>query len=303
MSRVYLEQASRGRNQPWRYGLTAVLLGLAVVLFQVPYSAFLFMVAGRSDDPGFRFDPGAGVVEGMPFPVFALGMLSFAVVIGALALGVRAVHRRPFSSLLGQEGGFRAGLFLKAAAGSFGVLCVATGVNVCVDRAAFTPNFEASRFLLAAALVLVLTPIQSAAEELLYRGWLMQGVYRLVPRPWVAVAVSSMLFWAAHLSNPEAAGAKVWSAGYYLAVGGLLAGVTLRTGRLEAAMGLHTGLNLCAFLVAAPTTTLFRPASLFLDVQPSSARDLAFVVLLAAGAFFALRREEERSLSGDVPVR
>ncbi|WP_141617353.1 CPBP family intramembrane glutamic endopeptidase [Myxococcus sp. AB036A] len=303
MSNVYLEQASRGRNQPWRYVLTAVLLGLAIVLFNVPYSAFLFLVAKRSGDANFRFDPVAGVVEGMPFPVFAVGMLSFAVVLAALALGVRVVHKRPFSSLLGQEGGFRVRPFLNAAAGAFGVLSVAAGVNVLMDRESFTLNFDASRFFVALALVLVLTPIQAAAEELLYRGWLMQGVYRLLPRPWVAVAVSSLLFWAAHLPNPEASGTPGWSAVYYLTVGILLAWVTLRTGRLEAAMGLHAGMNLCAFLVTAPATVMFRPASLFIDVQPNSMRDVAFIALLAVGAVLMLRRGDDRPFTERVSAQ
>ncbi|NOJ77282.1 CPBP family intramembrane glutamic endopeptidase [Myxococcus xanthus] len=303
MSNVYLEQASRGRNQPWRYVLTAALVGLAVVLFNAPYSAFLFLAASRSGDAAFRFDPVAGVVEGVPFPVFAVGMLSFAVVIAALALGVRAVHKRPFSSLLGQEGGFRVRPFLKAAAGAFGVLSVAAGVNVLMDRESFILNFDASRFFVALALVLVLTPIQAAAEELLYRGWLMQGVYRLLPRPWVAVAVSSLLFWAAHLPNPEASGTPGWSAAYYLTVGILLAWVTLRTGRLETAMGLHAGMNLCAFLVTAPATVMFRPASLIIDAQPNSMRDVAFIALLAVGTVLVLRRADDRPFAERVSVQ
>ncbi|WIG95625.1 CPBP family intramembrane glutamic endopeptidase [Myxococcus sp. SDU36] len=156
---------------------------------------------------------------------------------------------------------------------------------------------------MALALVLVLTPIQAAAEELLDRGLLMQGVYRLVPRPWVAVAVSSLLFWAVHLPNPEDSGTPGWSAAYYRTVGILLAGVTLRTGRLEAAMGLHPGMNLCAFLVTAPATVMFRPASLFIDVQPNSLRDVAFIALLAVGTVLTLRRGDVRPFTERVPAQ
>ncbi|QDE88893.1 hypothetical protein BHS06_07855 [Myxococcus xanthus] len=137
----------------------------------------------------------------------------------------------------------------------------------------------------------------------LYRGWFMQGVYRLLPRPWVAVAVSSLLFWAVHLPNPEASGTPGWSAAYYLTVGNLLAWVTLRTGRLDAAMGLHAGMNLCAFFVTAPATVMFRPASLFIDVQPNSMRDVAFIALLSVGTVLMLRRGDDRPFTERVSAQ
>jgi len=292
MSNVYLEQASRGLNQPWRYGLTVVLLGLAVLLFNIPYSALVFLVARHAEGTEFRFEPATGVVESMPFPLFAAGMLLFAVLIATLAFCVRYLHGRPFSSLLGQDGGFRLGTAVKATAGAFAVLTVATGVNVLIDRGSFLMNFDAARFVPAVLLVLVLVPIQAAAEELLFRGWLMQGLYRLIPRPWVAVVGSSLLFWGAHLSNPDPAGAPWGAAVYYLALGCLLAWLTLRAGRLEVAIGVHAGVNLCAFLVAAAKTTTFQPVSLFIDVRPDPLRDLVLVAVLAGSAFMMLRRRK-----------
>ncbi|WP_426749676.1 CPBP family intramembrane glutamic endopeptidase [Myxococcus sp. Y35] len=303
MSNVYLEQAARGLNQPWRYVLTAILLGLSVTLFNVPYSVFVYLAAQRAGDTGFRFDLAAGVVENMPFPVFMVGMVSFVVMLGMLAICVRALHKRPFTSLLGQEGGFRLGIVVKAAAGTFAVLGVATLVNVLVDGDSFRVNFEAGRFFSAVLLTLALVPLQAAAEELLYRGWLMQGLYRLVLRPWFAVGVSSLMFWVAHLPNPEASATPVGAAAYYLAVGSLLAWLTLRTGRLEAAIGVHTGLNLCSFLVASPESMMFQAASIFVDVRPGSARDLVLVALLAGSLFLVLRRGKRRAGLHPVAVR
>ncbi|MFP2964484.1 CPBP family intramembrane glutamic endopeptidase [Myxococcus sp. 1LA] len=178
----------------------------------------------------------------------------------------------------------------KVAAGTFALTGATTGLFVLVAQDAYAVNFEATRFFMAVLLVLLVTPIQCGFEELLYRGWVMQGVYRLVPRPWVAVAVSSVLFWASHLSNPEAAG----MAAYYLVVGALLSWVTLQTGRLEPAIGLHLGINMCALLVATPATTAFQPAGLFLEVQPNLVREFALIVILAAGSLVMLRRHKHQ---------
>ncbi|QDE95870.1 hypothetical protein BHS05_08270 [Myxococcus xanthus] len=41
---------------------------------------------------------------------------------------------------------------------------------------------------------------------------------------------------------------------------------------------------------------MFRPASRFIDVQPNSMRDVAFIALLAVGTVLTLRRSDVRPL-------
>ena len=99
--------------------------------------------------------------------------------------------------------------------------------------------------------MLVLTPLQSAAEELVFRGYVMQGLALLTRRPALIAIASSLAFTAPHLLNPEVLehGALVMAANYF-AIGMLLATITLRDGRLELAVGLHAVNNLFLALVA-----------------------------------------------------
>lgn len=82
-------------------------------------------------------------------------------------------------------------------------------------------------------MTLCLTPLQTATEELLFRGYVMQGLSLLVKRPVAIAVISSVIFTLPHLANPEVARAPLLVPLQYVTIGLLLAAVTLRDGRLE----------------------------------------------------------------------
>jgi ABC-type xylose transport system permease subunit len=100
-------------------------------------------------------------------------------------------------------------------------------------------------FLLCAAIIIVFTPIQAAAEEFAFRGLAAQmfgSWIRFVPVP---IVLSSILFAAAHTQY-------IGWATLDVSVFALVAGyVTWRTGGLEAGIALHSANNTLAFLTLA----------------------------------------------------
>lgn len=111
---------------------------------------------------------------------------------------------------------------------------------------------SADTLTLTIVLVLLLVPFQGAAEEYIFRGFLMQTIGSWIP--WrvvgtiVAVAVSTVVFALLHIPN----GYNVWG---ILDVGsfGLVAAViVLRTGGLEATVLQHAFNNILIFVLQAP---------------------------------------------------
>jgi membrane protease YdiL (CAAX protease family) len=104
---------------------------------------------------------------------------------------------------------------------------------------------------LTIALVVLLVPFQGAAEEYIFRGFLMQTVASWIPRrvgTVIAVAVSTVVFAVLHIPN----GYNVWG---ILDVGsfGLIAAIiVLRTGGLEATVLQHAFNNIMIFVLQAP---------------------------------------------------
>ena len=100
--------------------------------------------------------------------------------------------------------------------------------------------------------VIVLTsPLQAAAEEFFFRGYLLQAFQTLAPRaPWFGVVCSAALFALFHGTQ----NAPLFLDRFAF---GLLAGVlVVRTGGLEAGIGAHVVNNLMAFGYAGLYSTI-----------------------------------------------
>jgi membrane protease YdiL (CAAX protease family) len=105
--------------------------------------------------------------------------------------------------------------------------------------------------LWAFVVVIVLVgPLQAAAEEVFFRGYLLQGLGSLVASPWFGVVTSALVFALFHgTQNPALFVSR-------FAFGVVVGWLVLRTGGLEAAIAAHVINNAFAFLLAGLTSTI-----------------------------------------------
>src|SRR5882672_2196444 len=232
----YLDLARLGRNEWWRYALGVFIIAFSwLVLGYLPY-LILVVAAG---------------VEADPLPVFVAVNFSIFMMLAGLAVTVKIVHRRSLLSLVAPDAGVD---WRRIGRGAL-VWAALAVVSAVIEHVLFPEryylSYDPERFFGFVAAVLVLTPIQCATEELVFRGYVTQGLGLLTRRPAVIAVASSIAFTVPHLLNPEVAqhGALLMAANYF-AIGMLLATVTLRDGRLELAIGLHAVNNVFLGLVA-----------------------------------------------------
>ena len=76
------------------------------------------------------------------------------------------------------------------------------------DPSNFTLNNQTVSLLILALISLLFIPFQAAFEEVLFRGYLMQGFAALVKNRWFPLIMTSVLFGLMHAFNPEGKG--VW---------------------------------------------------------------------------------------------
>ena len=105
-------------------------------------------------------------------------------------------------------------------------------------------------FLGALVMLVALVPLQAAAEEYVFRGWLLQAVGAFFRTPWPAIGIQAVLFAAAHGWGTR------WGFAELVLTGALTGWLTVRTGGLEAAVALHVVNNLVAFIASAATGDL-----------------------------------------------
>jgi len=244
----YLDLAREGRNDWWRYALgVSTIAFFWLVLGYVPY---LFLV-----------DAGA---ETGPLLDFVAINFSIFMMLAGLAVTVTLIHRRPLRSLVTPAARVD---WRRAGRGALVWAAVAT-VIVVVEHLLFPGryylSFDPERLLPFLAAVLVLTPIQCVTEELVFRGYAMQGLGLLTRRPLLIAVASSLIFTLPHLLNPEVHlhGTLIMAANYFV-IGMLLATITLRDGRLELAIGLHSANNVFLALIANYEGSALATAAIF----------------------------------------
>ncbi|MBB5221294.1 hypothetical protein HNP73_001215 [Amaricoccus macauensis] len=228
----------------------------------------------------------------------ASGVLLFLASFGGLVLGlsvaVRLLHRRSFASLVG-PGGLRLRPLAIGAGAALGVAAVSGTVAVAI--APPVQGQPVAAWLRTALVALPLIALQSTAEELLFRGYLLQGLAARFRSRLVWFVLPAVIFGALHW-NPADYGAAAPLAVASITLSGLLfADITVRTGNLSAAIGIHIATNVVAILVVSPPSTLDGLALFILvpgsggagGTGPLIALDLA-LTLAAWGVWIALRR-------------
>jgi hypothetical protein len=143
------------------------------------------------------------------------------------------------------------------------LLGIGTLVEYLVSPESFTITFNASIFIPFAILAVLITPLQTTAEELFFRGYLVQAG-SLISRNWIFLAIwSGVLFAMPHFLNPEVA-SNTWAMMMsYFVLGAFLAWISLKDGTIELAIGVHAANNLMAgLLVTFPESVLPSPAIL-----------------------------------------
>lgn len=261
----YLDLVRQGRNEWWRYALgVPVILVFWLVLGNLPYLLI------------------AGIPAPDPMAVYVAINFSLVMMLAGLALVVRVLHRRPLMSLVAPARRPDWTRIARAAAWWGAFALVAAAVEHVLYPGRYYVSFDPQRYFMFAALVLVLTPVQTTAEELLFRGYLMQALGLLARHPAVIAVLSAAIFMLPHLMNPEVQqyGAAVL-AGTYFVIGLLLAAITLRDGRLELAIGLHAANNLVLALFANYEGSVLATESVFTARELDPAYSL---VTFAVGA-------------------
>jgi len=248
----FLLSAQAGKNSVWRY-LATIILIVATVFFIGLVMVMIYFVMGGTLD----------VTKMPPTASFLINMSIFPAGLAALWAGITFLHRRRFISLITPRAAIAwRSLFLSAL-----IWFVLSALGDVVMAVFFTPgnykfSFQLDNFLIFALLSIILIPIQSSTEELVFRGYLMQGFSLLAKRPWIPLVLSSAIFASLHSSNPEVAsyGLGIMLL-YYFSMGFLLGWITLQTAGLEAALGIHAANNIYASLfVTFPSSALQTPA-------------------------------------------
>jgi len=182
----------------------------------------------------------------------AAGMLmllaTFAVIWPVLWLVLPLVHHRSARTLFGPEGRLNWRHFRLGLAVSVGVGIAAWAPFMITRPDVVLQAPDPKMWAVLAAIAVPLIFVQCAAEELVFRGYLLQ---QFAARSLSVLGWSVLPSVAFAYAHPTEAG--LWGLSWFHFVFGLImAAVTSRTANLGAATGLHVGHNVINLLLIAP---------------------------------------------------
>lgn len=210
------------------------------------------------------------------------GFLCFAL---ALPLAQKVVLRQSLHNFWFQ-GRFSGRRFFQALGLWMGLLALVSACEAWLFPDSIRTRGLSVLQLRYALCVLLLTPVQVAAEEIFFRGLLLRAIYRFWQEPAVALLFSALCFTAVHLHNPELNTSQAWCVLAYYFLFGLLAGqLVLVDQGLERALGWHLGNNYFAFLILSYEPSAFSTPALFHALRFDPAWNLLQFLLLVVIAF------------------
>lgn len=131
--------------------------------------------------------------------------------------------------------------------------------------------------------IMVTSPLQAAAEEIFFRGYLLQALGSIVAQPWFGVIASSLVFAYLHGSQNLPLFLD------RLAFGILAAVLVWRTGGLEAGIAAHAINNVSAYVIAGLTTSIASLQAVHHIGWNDAAFDVGGFALFAALAYLVSR--------------
>ncbi|MGB3457146.1 MAG: CPBP family intramembrane glutamic endopeptidase [Litorimonas sp.] len=223
-------------------------------------------------------------VIGLSPVAYMLMLLTFPAALVGLYLGWKIVHKVPLTALHTALTSFRWGRVAQSFLIMWVVLAGYGIVSSVVTGKAPAFIFDASRFLPFAIVSILLLPIQSATEEIVVRGYMNKGLVHWLGNKWVAFVLTSGLFTALHLSNPEAlAGAQAGNlplvmSGYFF-FGFAACLMVLIDDGLESAIGVHAGNNTFAAIFVNYENSVLPTPSIW-QATPNPSVDAITVILV-----------------------
>jgi membrane protease YdiL (CAAX protease family) len=264
----HLESAFQGKNSFWRYLVmfAAVLVASntigAIPLF-IAYSAKVAtnpeIIAELNANPSnlsvLGYDPNISLVL-MLIP-FLAGILAFFFL-------VKPLNNRSFDQTINGTSSIRWNRFFLSAFVWIMISAAYLFIIRGTDPSNYTINNTSFSLLLLIGISFLLIPFQVAFEEVLFRGYLMQGFAVLAGNRWFPLIMTSLLFGIMHAWNPEVKEFGFFTMMSQYVLFGLLFGITtILDDGIEIALGAHTAQNIFVSIFVTNSSSVLQCPAIF----------------------------------------
>jgi membrane protease YdiL (CAAX protease family) len=297
----HLESSFAGKNSFWRYliMLLAILaasntigsIPLFIGIIKHPEAA-IALAQNPNDLTPLGFDHNSALM---------VMILPFIAGLAAFILLIKPLNCRSLLKVINGTASFRWNRFFISASVWTIICAIYLYINIRHDPSNYSLNYNAGTFIPLIIISVLLVPFQAAFEEIIFRGYLMQGFTLLVRNRFFTLIMTSVLFGLMHALNPE-----VKEFGFltmipqYILFGLIFGIITILDDGIEAAIGAHAANNVFLCIMLTNKFSAIQTPALYLQhiVYPWTdfAQILGFGILLILIMKFLFRWESFSNL-------
>ena len=292
----FLERALDGQNQVWKYLIVCLvgflggqLLGSIPIVVVLVVKTIAAQGAVTINPENIMDMTGFGLSKNL---VFFLLLFSTVVALFFTIWLIKLLHNRTFSETVNGTRKIRIGRIGSGAIVWTILLAIYLIIDYCCNPGDYVLQLDWGKFIVLTILSFCLIPLQTTSEELLFRGYLAQGIAAWTKSRWLAVLIPGLLFGLMHIANPEVKEFGFWlSMPQYIFFGLLFGLISVLDDGIELAMGMHAANNVFLSVFVTHSASALQTNALFEVQTIDPAKDL--IVLVGSGfialAYFAYR--------------
>jgi len=270
----FIAQAFKGKTKWYHY-----FYGTLLIFVIIQFGGFPIFIARDFADKS-HFNP-VNLNPGINNNLFLfLMIIPFVMGLLGLYLAVVKIQKLPFLKVLTARPKLDWHRILFAFVIWFLISLLTLAIDYGMNPGHYTLNFKLFPFLILVLVSFIFMPFQTGFEEVLFRGYLMQGFGVLTRYRIVALVVTSTIFGLLHGANPEVAKLGNILLIYYIATGFLFGIITLMDNGLELTLGLHTANNIVAAIFVTTNWSVFQTDALFVDISKPELNWMLFVPII-----------------------
>jgi hypothetical protein len=287
-----------GKNEWWMYisGLFAAFTGYLAFQFimLIPLMAAAsnkgIGISEIAKNPNILFNPDDIGMNRSVLLALMMGMFVFTLLF--LWMAVKFIHKKTFLSIITGFTNIRWNRYFFSFSVWAGLIILLTIVSYFISPEEMEIRFDASKFIVLLIVAIIFVPIQTATEELLFRGYLMQGLGLAFKNGIAPLIITSVLFGLMHASNPEAkAHGLLIMMPYYIFFGAFLGILTLLDEGAELAMGIHCANNLVSSLLITSKNSVLQTDAIFYTTSENPGGEFIMWIAMASICFFILHKK------------
>lgn len=263
---MFITQGDKKDNDFWKYLIGSLIVFIASLIGQIPIGIAMIYEIFVNKKPTPSSDKDLYTMFDSNWFLFLM-LISFLFAFFGLYLVVKKLHNQDFKEIITS----RKKIDWKRFFNAFSIWAIISISMILLTYFSGDKDIELQfnlvPFLILSVIAIVLIPIQTSTEELVFRGYLMQGFYNLSKNKWFPLVMTSVIFGGMHWFNPEVAEMGPIIMVYYIGTGLFLGIITLMDEGTELALGFHAANNLISALLITSDYSVLRTNAIFKDLS------------------------------------